>query len=47
MPTFLPSLDNDTAKFTVVVDLPTPPFPEATARIFETPGIGFVFLIVN
>src|SRR5690606_23287357 len=30
-PTFFPCLANDTAKFTAIVDLPTPPLPEATA----------------
>ena len=39
-PTLAPSDSNANAKFTVVVDLPTPPFPEATAIIFLTPGIS-------
>ena len=30
-PTLLPSLANATAKFTAIVDFPTPPLPEAIA----------------
>ena len=32
-----------TAKFTEVVDFPTPPFPEATIKICFTPSIDFFF----
>ena len=39
-----PIFANETAKFAVIVDFPTPPFPEATAIIFEIPGIAFPFI---
>ncbi len=34
MPTRAPSVANANARFTASVDLPTPPFPEATGIIF-------------
>src|ERR1041385_3453189 len=37
-PTFAPAIASDTARLVVTVDFPTPPFPEATAMIFFTPG---------
>ena len=40
-PTLNPILANVTARLAVIVDFPTPPFPEATAMIFEIPGICF------
>ena len=39
-PTRAPSAARASARFTAVVDLPTPPLPEATARMFFTPGSG-------
>ena len=39
MPTFSPRSRKPSAKLTAVVDLPTPPFPEATAMTASTPGI--------
>jgi len=36
-----PILANVTARFAVIVDFPTPPLPDATAIIFEIPGICF------
>ena len=36
MPTFAPSAESASAKFAVVVDLPTPPLPDAIAIIFFT-----------
>ena len=41
MPTVAPSADSASARLTAVVDLPTPPLPEATAMMFLTPGISF------
>ena len=38
MPTFAPSAASASARFTAVVDLPTPPLPLATATMFLTPG---------
>src|SRR5574341_776478 len=38
-PTLAPALARATARFTLTVDLPTPPFPEAMATLFLTPGI--------
>src|SRR3954462_6196364 len=38
MPTFDPNALKPMARFTAVVDLPTPPLPEATAMIAFTPG---------
>jgi len=35
----LNSLASATAKLTAVVDLPTPPFPEATAMMSPTPAM--------
>jgi hypothetical protein len=29
-----------TARFALIVDFPTPPFPDATATTLRTPGIG-------
>src|SRR5690348_18207340 len=37
-PTLAPSAASPSARFTAVVDFPTPPFPEATATMFFTPG---------
>ena len=37
-PTCLPASARATARFTATVLLPTPPFPEATAIVFFTPG---------
>src|SRR5262245_60064776 len=37
-PTFNPRSRNPRARLTAVVDLPTPPFPDATAMIASTPG---------
>ena len=37
-PTFAPSAASASARFTAVVDLPTPPLPLATAMMFFTPG---------
>src|SRR5579863_635168 len=39
MPTFRPRSRRPSARLTAVVDLPTPPFPEATAMIAVTPGM--------
>src|SRR5215813_1873261 len=38
MPTLRPSAESPRARLTAVVDLPTPPLPEATAMIASTPG---------
>jgi len=38
MPTRAPSAASASARLTVVVLLPTPPLPEATATMFFTPG---------
>src|SRR5215208_2789190 len=38
MPTFSPRALSPSARLTAVVDLPTPPLPEATAIIDATPG---------
>jgi hypothetical protein len=35
-----PSAASASARFTAVVDLPTPPLPLATAMMFLTPGIS-------
>ena len=40
MPTLAPSAARARARFTAVVDLPTPPLPEATAMMFFTSGIS-------
>jgi hypothetical protein len=40
MPTLAPSAARARARLTAVVDLPTPPLPEATAMMFLTPGIS-------
>ncbi len=37
-PTFAPAFAKETARLEVMVLLPTPPFPEAMAIIFFTPG---------
>ena len=37
MPTFAPSRASASARLTAVVDLPTPPLPDATATMFFTP----------
>src|ERR1700761_3062617 len=37
-PTFMPRSRSPSARLTAVVDLPTPPLPEATAMIALTPG---------
>src|ERR1700727_2962879 len=39
MPTLSPRSRKPSARLTAVVDLPTPPLPEATAMIAATPGI--------
>src|SRR6516164_5524144 len=39
MPTFSPSSRSASARLTAVVDLPTPPLPEAMAMMACTPGI--------
>src|ERR1700751_3125901 len=39
MPTFSPSSRSASARLTAVVDLPTPPLPEATAMMAATPGM--------
>ncbi|MNL66380.1 hypothetical protein D3C87_1908350 [compost metagenome] len=36
-----PSADKASARFTAVVDLPTPPLPDATAIMLRTFGRGF------
>ena len=41
MPTVAPSAASASARLTAVVDLPTPPLPEATAMMFLMPGISF------
>ena len=41
MPTLAPSAASPSARLTAVVDLPTPPLPEATATMFLTPGTSF------
>ncbi len=41
MPTRAFCLASESARFTVTVDLPTPPLPEATAMMFLTPGSRF------
>ena len=41
MPTDAPSASSASARLTAVVDLPTPPLPEATAMMFLMPGISF------
>src|SRR6516165_6863384 len=38
MPTLSPTSRSPRARLTAVVDLPTPPLPEATAMIASTPG---------
>ena len=38
MPTLSPFAARPSARFTAVVDLPTPPLPDATAMIASTPG---------
>src|SRR5260370_39227727 len=38
IPTLRPSALRPSARLTAVVDLPTPPLPEATAMIASTPG---------
>src|SRR4029077_19759680 len=38
IPTDAPSASNASARLTAVVDLPTPPLPEATAMMFLMPG---------
>ena len=38
-PTFLPIFASATARFTVTVDFPTPPFPDETAMI--RPRFGY------
>ncbi len=37
-PTLRPRVASPSARLTAVVDLPTPPLPEATAMIDSTPG---------
>ncbi len=39
--TLAPSAASASARLTAVVDLPTPPLPEATAMMFLTLGISF------
>ncbi len=39
-PTEAPSAASASARFTAVVDLPTPPLPEATAMMFLMPGMS-------
>src|SRR5450756_2490702 len=39
MPTFRPRSRRPSARLTAVVDLPTPPLPEATAITASTPGM--------
>jgi hypothetical protein len=39
-PTRAPVRASATAKFALIVDFPTPPFPDATATTLRTPGIG-------
>src|SRR6185437_10252672 len=38
-PTFSPRSRSPSARLTAVVDLPTPPLPEATAMMASTPGM--------
>ena len=38
-PTFMPRSRSPSARLTAVVDLPTPPLPDATAMMASTPGI--------
>src|SRR5450631_660062 len=40
MPTRQPCAKRPSARLTLVVDLPTPPLPEATAMMLEIPGIA-------
>lgn len=42
-PTFEPKCANPSAKLAATVDFPTPPFPEAMAIIFLTPGNFSIF----
>src|SRR5919202_4297703 len=44
-PTLAPVWDSATARLTLVVLLPTPPLPDATATTFLTPGISGVWLV--
>src|ERR1700761_9612738 len=39
LPTFKPRSRRPKARLTAVVDLPTPPLPEATAMMAATPGM--------
>jgi hypothetical protein len=39
-------LDKATAKFAVIVDFPTPPFPDETAIILLMPGICFPLMVL-
>ena len=41
-----PILDKATAKLAVIVDFPTPPFPEETAIILLIPGICFPLIVL-
>src|SRR3954469_12590615 len=43
MPVFNPSAANPSARLQEVVDLPTPPLPEATAMTCLTPGMPAAF----
>ena len=43
MPTVAPSADSASARLIAVVDLPTPPLPEATASTFLMFSIGLRF----
>ena len=43
IPTFSPCAANPSARLTVVVDLPTPPLPEATAITWRTEANGSGF----
>ena len=36
-------LERAIERFVAMVDLPTPPFPEATSKMFFTPAIGSFF----
>src|SRR5512139_3551403 len=45
-PTRAPFRASATARFALTVDFPTPPFPDATARTFRTPGTDFRSVIV-
>jgi len=42
MPTRQPSAERLIARLTAVVDLPTPPLPEATATMRATPGMAIL-----